>query len=222
MHPIVAFIPTLIENSEVFLGGVRTTLILLVGGFTGALAIGVVMASLRTWGGPLLRDISGIYVEFFRNTPLIVQLLFMQTLLAPSYLGITRDPTTAGLIAIAIYSGSYFTEVIRSGILSVDARQIEAARSLGLGQLQAIGYVVMPQAVRTVIPPIGSLTIALAKNTAVVSAVAAPELLRAAQTIENRTGTFDGFYGALFAYWIITLSLAFLVNRLERRLAFAR
>lgn len=219
---IFPFTPALIENSDVFFRGLRTTLLLLAGGLAGALAIGVVMASMRTWGGPLLRDLGGIYVEFFRNTPLLVQLLFLQTLLAPAYLGVTRQPEVAAMIALAVYTGSYVTEAIRSGILSVDPRQIEAARSIGLTQLQSIRHVVLPQAIRTVIPPLGSIAIALTKNTAVAAAVAAPELLRAAQTIENRTSRFDGFFAALLAYWVITLSLAFVISRLERRLAFAR
>ena len=222
MPEIFPFTPPLIENRDVFFTGFRNTLILFSASFVGALLIGVVMASLRTWGRPVLRDIGGVYVEFFRNTPLLVQLIFFQTLLSPAYLGVTREPILAAIIGLSIYTGAFVTEVVRSGILAVDARQIEAARSLGLSQLQSIRHVVMPQAVRSVIPPLGNLSIALSKNTAVAGAIAVTELLRAAQQIENRTLSFDPFIAALVAYWTVTLSLAFAVSRLERRLVFVR
>ncbi len=216
------FPPALIEHSELFFQGARTTLILFAFGLAASLVIGVFMASLRVWGGSVLASLAGAYVEFFRNTPLLVQLFFFAVLFAPANLGITRDPVVVGVIGLAVYTGAYVTEVVRSGILSVDARQIEAARSLGLSQVQSLRLVVLPQAVRTVIPPLGNVAIALAKNTTVVSAIAANELIKVAGIIETRNATIDGFIAALFVLWAITLSMAFTLSRLERRLAFAR
>ena len=134
----------------------------------GALVIGVVVASLRVWGGPFLSPVGTAYVEFFRNTPLLIQLSFFAVLFAPRNLGITPNPIVVGILGLAIYTGSYVTEAIRSGILSVDPRQVEAARSLGLSQLATLRFVVLPQAIRTVIPPLGNIAIALTKNTAIV------------------------------------------------------
>lgn len=222
MPEIFPFTPPLIENADVFFTGFQNTVILFVSSLAGSLVIGLVMATARTWGPAPIRDIGGIYVEFFRNTPLLVQLIFFQTLLSPAYLGITRLPIVAGIIGLSIYTGAFVTEVIRSGILSVDTRQIEAARSLGLTQLQSIRHVVMPQAIRSVIPPLGNLSIALNKNTAIAGAIAVTELLRAAQRIETRTLSFDPFIAALLAYWSMTLTLAFLVGRLEKRFVFSR
>jgi His/Glu/Gln/Arg/opine family amino acid ABC transporter permease subunit len=214
--------PALSQYSDFFFEGFRNTLILAIGGMIGALVIGLVGASLRVWGGPFLSPVGTAYVEFFRNTPLLIQLSFFAVLFAPRNLGITSNPIIVGILGLAIYTGSYVTEAIRSGILSVDPRQVEAARSLGLSQISTLRFVVLPQAIRTVIPPLGNIAIALTKNTAIVSAIAANELLKVAGVIETRTASFDGYLAALVAFWSLTLPLAFIVSQLERRLKFAR
>jgi His/Glu/Gln/Arg/opine family amino acid ABC transporter permease subunit len=214
--------PALSEYSDLFFEGFRNTLILAVGGMLGALLIGVIGASIRVWGGPLLSPIGTAYVEFFRNTPLLVQLSFCAVLFAPRNLNISANPIVVGILGLAIYTGSYVTEAIRSGILSVDHRQVESARSLGLSQAATLRFVVLPQAIRTVIPPLGNITIALTKNTSIVSAIAANELLKVAGIIETRTASFDGYIAALIAFWCLTIPLAFVVSQLERRLGFTR
>jgi ABC-type amino acid transport system permease subunit len=143
-------------------------------------------------------------------------------LFAPRNLGITSNPIIVGILGLSIYTGSYVAEAVRSGILSVAPQQVEAARSLGLSQLATLRFVVLPQAIRTVIPPLGNIAIALTKNTAIVSAIAANELLKVAGVIETRTASFDGYIAALVAFWSLTLPLAFVVSQLERRLKFAR
>jgi putative glutamine transport system permease protein len=210
------------ENGRLFLEGFRNTVALSLVALAASLAIGTVMASLRVWGGPILSSLGGAYVEFFRNTPLLVQLLFYAVLLAPAYLNVTREPLVAAAFGLSIYTGAYVTEVVRSGILSVDARQLEAARSLGLTQVQSLRLVVLPQAIRTVIPPLGNLSIALVKNTSIASGIAAFDVLKAASTLESRTLRFEWYIAAVIAFWAITIPLAFIVNRLERRLAFSR
>jgi His/Glu/Gln/Arg/opine family amino acid ABC transporter permease subunit len=210
------------DNALFFFQGFRNTLILAVGALAASLVIGTLMASLRVWGGDVLRAVAGGYVEFFRNTPLLVQLLFYAVLLAPANLGVTGDPLVAAMIGLSIYTGAFVTEVVRSGILSVDVRQLEAARSLGLSQLQALRFVVLPQAIRTVIPPLGNLSIALVKNTSIASGIAAFELLKVASVLETQTAQFSWFIAALVGFWSLTIPLAWLVSRLERRLAFSR
>ncbi|CAN5549374.1 amino acid ABC transporter permease [soil metagenome] len=210
------------DNLDFFAQGYLTTVQLTVVAMIGALVIGTAVASMRVWGGPVLGAIGSGYVEFFRNTPLLVQLFFYAVLLAPNNLGITGDALVAAMIGLSIYTGAYTTEVIRSGILSVDARQLEAARSLGLSQVAALRYVVLPQAVRTVIPPLGNVSIALVKNTALASGIAATELLQVGRIIGTRTFSLDPYIGVVVGYLSLTLTLAFLVSRLERRLAFAR
>jgi len=215
---MLEFSPALTEYSDFFFEGFRNTLILAIGGMLGALVIGVVVASLRVWGGPFLSPVGTAYVEFFRNTPLLVQLSFFAVLFAPRNLGITSNPIIVGILGLSIYTGSYVAEAVRS----VDSRQVEAARSLGLSQLASLRFVVLPQAIRTVIPPLGNIAIALTKNTAIVGAIAANELLKVAGVIETRTASFDGYLAALVAFWSLTLPLAFVVSQLERRLKFAR
>jgi His/Glu/Gln/Arg/opine family amino acid ABC transporter permease subunit len=210
------------DNALFFFQGFRNTLILAVGAIVVSLVIGTFMAGLRVWGGGLLRALAGAYVEFFRNTPLLVQLLFYAVLLAPANLGITGDPLVAAMIGLSVYTGAFVTEVVRSGILSVDVRQLEAARSLGLTQLQALRFVVMPQAIRTVIPPLGNLSIALVKNTSIAGGIAAFELLKVASVLETQTAQFSWFIAALVGFWALTIPLAWLVGQLERRLAFSR
>jgi aspartate/glutamate/glutamine transport system permease protein len=214
--------PALAEYSDFFFEGFRNTLILAAGGMIGSLLIGLAGASLRVWGGAFLSPLGTAYVEFFRNTPLLIQLSFFAVLFAPRNLNISSNPIIVGILGLSIYTGSYVTEAIRSGILSVDSRQIEAARSLGLSQIDTLRFVVLPQAIRTVIPPLGNIAIALTKNTAIVSAIAANELLKVAGVIETRTASFDGYLAALVAFWSLTLPLAFVVSQLERRLKFAR
>lgn len=214
--------PTLDDNASLFVQGYLTTLQLSIGAIALSLVIGTIVASVRVWGGPVLASFARGYVEFFRNTPLLVQLLFLAVLLAPANLNVTREPFLAALIGLGVYTGAYVSEVVRSGILSVDPRQIEAARTLGLTQLEAIRFVVLPQAIRTVIPPLGNLAIALVKNTAIAGGIAVNELLKASGIIESRTFQFTPYYAMLVAYWTMTLPLAWLVGRLERRLAFTR
>ncbi len=214
--------PVIGENLGLFAQGYLTTILLTVASMAAALVIGTVMASLRVWGGFLLSGVAGFYVEFFRNTPLLVQLFFYATLMAPNNLGITRNPVIVAIVGLSIYTGAFVTEVVRSGILSVDARQIEAARSLGLSQVQALRLVVLPQAIRTVIPPLGSITSALVRNSSVASAISARELLFMGLLVHQRTFSFEPFLGILVGYWSLTIPLAFAIGRLERRLAYAR
>jgi His/Glu/Gln/Arg/opine family amino acid ABC transporter permease subunit len=215
----VIFEPVL-ENLDFFVDGYLTTIQLFLAAFAFAVVLGVLVAALRVWGPPPARSLATGYVEFFRNSPLLVQLFFYATFLAQ--LGITRSPVQAAIIGLAIYTGAFVAEVVRSGILSVDARQMEAARSLGLSQIQALRHVILPQAVRTVIPPLGNLSIALVKNTAVASAIAAPDLLQQGGVIASRTFRLDPYLAVIIGYLTLTLTLAFIVSRLERRLAFSR
>lgn len=213
---------TIQANLDIFAQGYLTTIVLSVAAMTAAVVIGTVVASVRVWGGAIPSAIAGFYVEFFRNTPLLVQLFFYATLFAPRNLGLTSDPVIVAIIGLGIYTGAFVSEAIRSGILSVDPRQIEAARSLGLGQVATIRLVVLPQAIRTVIPPLGNLSIALVKNSSVAYAISAREVLFVGLLVHQRTFSLEPFLAILAAYWSLTIPLSIVVGRLERRLAFSR
>lgn len=213
---------TIVENLGLFAQGYLTTVLLSVGAMTAALAIGSVMASLRVWGGPILSSVAVFYVEFFRNTPLLIQLFFFAVVLAPRNLGITADPVVVALIGLSVYTGSFATEAIRSGILAVDPGQVEAARSLGLGQVATIRHVVLPQAVRTVIPPLGNVASALVRNSSVAYAIGAREFLFMGLLVTSRTFSLEPYLGILVGYWSLTIPLSVAIGRLERRLTFSR
>jgi His/Glu/Gln/Arg/opine family amino acid ABC transporter permease subunit len=211
-----------LDNLEYLVQGYVTTIALSVGAMVVALVIGCVIASARVWGGRLPSSMGGFYVEFFRNTPLLIQLFFFAVVLAPNNLGITADPFIVALTGLSLYTGAFATEAIRSGILAIDPGQVEAARSLGLSQLATIRLVVLPQAIRTVVPPLGNVASALIRNSSVASAIGTRELLFMGLLVANRTFSLEPLIGVLLGYWSLTLTLSVVLARLERRLAFAR
>jgi His/Glu/Gln/Arg/opine family amino acid ABC transporter permease subunit len=201
-----------LDNLEYFVQGYLTTIALSVGAMAVALVIGAAMASVRVWGGRVPSSLGGFYVEFFRNTPLLIQLFFFAVVLAPRNLGITADPFLVALIGLSLYTGAF----------AIDPGQIEAARSLGLSQLATIRLVVLPQAIRTVVPPLGNVASALIRNSSVASAIGTRELLFMGLLVANRTFSLEPLVGVLLGYWSLTLTLSVVLGRLERRLAFAR
>jgi His/Glu/Gln/Arg/opine family amino acid ABC transporter permease subunit len=218
----VVFGQTILDNLGLFVQGYLTTVLLSVTALVSALIIGSLMASMRVWGGPILSGLAGFYVEFFRNTPLLIQLFFFAVVLAPRNLGITADPVVVAMIGLSVYTGAFATEAIRSGILAVDPGQVEAARSLGLGQVATIRRVVLPQALRTVIPPLGNVASALVRNSSVAYAIGAREFLFVGLLVTSRTFSLEPYLGILVGYWSLTIPLSFALGRLERNLRFAR
>jgi putative glutamine transport system permease protein len=211
----------LVENLPFLLQGYRSTLYLAAVAFAASLVIGTFVATVRMAPVPLLPAIARGEVELIRNTPLLIQMSFF--FLGLGSLGIRLQPFTAAALALSLYTGAYVSEVVRSGVASVGSGQMEAARSLGMGFRQMMRLVILPQAFRTVIPPMGNLMIAMVKNSAIAAAIAYPELLYNAQILESRTfRTFEIYNGAFFAFLTITLPLSFAVSQLERRLRILR
>jgi putative glutamine transport system permease protein len=210
-----------VENLPLLLEGYRTTVIVSLLAMLLSLALGILVAGLRTSGVAPLRWLAVGYVEFFRNTPLLIQLYFY--FFGLTRLGLRLSAFEAGVAALGIYTGAYVAEVVRSGILSIDRGQTEAARALGLSGFQSLRFVVLPQAVRTVLPPLGNLGIALIKNSALVGSIALADLLYVSDLVQSRSfRTFEVFTAVVVFYLSLTLPLALLVSRLERRLAVLR
>jgi putative glutamine transport system permease protein len=217
----------IVEQQELYLTGLRLTLELTAYSLFGSLILGLVIALLRIAPLAPLRWIGTAYVEFFRNTPLLAQLFFWG--FGSPLIGIRFSPdpleglfraATAGLIT---YHTAYVAEVIRSGLISIERGQIDAARSLGLSYLQMLRYIQIPQAVRMVVPPLGNVAIALSKNTSQASVLGVAELLFAGEIVEARTFRAAEAFAAVAAlYLLLTLPLAGVVNYLERRLAVVR
>lgn len=216
-----AFGEVLTENLPFLFQGYRNTLVLAGLAFLASLAIGTLVAVFRIAPVPMLPSVARAEVELFRNTPLLVQMAFMY--LGLGSLGIRLTPFTAAAIALTLYTGAYVTEAVRSGISSVGPGQTEAARSLGMTFRQTVRLVVLPQALRTVIPPLGNLMIAMVKNSAIGASIAYPELLYQANILDSRTfKTFEILIGAAAGFLSITLPLSYFVSRLERRLRIIR
>jgi len=181
------------------LHGVLVTLYLTVLAMAIGIVLGIVLAVMRQSPNPIVSGASWLYIWFFRGTPLLVQLLFWYNLasLFPRLdLGIPFGPAlihgnantiittfVAALLGLGLNEGAYMAEVVRAGFLSVPEGQTEAAQSLGMSRLQIVRLVVLPQAMRVIIPPTGNETISMLKNTSLVSVIAYTELLYSAQTI---------------------------------------
>jgi polar amino acid transport system permease protein len=181
------------------LHGVLVTLELTVLAMVIGIVLGVLLASMRRSPNPLVSGASWLYIWFFRGTPLLVQLLFWYNIAAlyPKInLGIPFGPAIvhgsanqiitpiiAALLGLGLNEGAYMAEIVRAGFLSVPEGQTEAAQSLGLGRLQILRLIILPQAMRVIIPPTGNETISMLKNTSLVSVIAYTELLYSAQLI---------------------------------------
>jgi putative glutamine transport system permease protein len=217
-----------LEFPELYLfpSGLWITVQLAILSLLGSLVLGTLVAIFRVAPARPLRWIGGAYVEIFRNTPLLVQLFFLY--FATPYVGIylgTRETFAfnAALLGLALYHAAYVAEVVRGGLLGIDKGQIEAARSLGLSYLQTLRYVQLPQTFRSVIPPLGNVSIALVKNTSLAATIGVADLLYAGEIVESRTfRAEEAFVAVALLYLLLTVPLGIGVNLLERRLRVAR
>ncbi|MGW2301633.1 amino acid ABC transporter permease [Streptomyces sp. NPDC001809] len=155
--------------------------------------LGTLLAVLRLSANPVLRAVSWGYVWFFRSTPILVQLLFWFNIgaLYPQILGVSTvnllGPVSVAVIGLTLHEAAYAAEVVRGGILSVDRGQLEAAQSLGLGRWRRLSRIVLPQAMRAIVPPAGNMLIGTLKGTSIVSVIAVQDLLYSTQLVYHRT-----------------------------------
>jgi His/Glu/Gln/Arg/opine family amino acid ABC transporter permease subunit len=213
----------LVQHFPEFAAGFLVTCQIVAISFCIAMVVGVVVAALRVQPVRWLRRIGTVYVEFFRNIPLLV-LLFM-AFAGLRRAGVEIGPLVAGTASLGLYTGAYIAEAIRSGVFAVGRGQIEAGLALGYTYPRVLREVVLPQAVRTVIPPIGSLIIAMIKNSAIIGAALAlaDDLLKEARIVQNRTAqTTEVFVWAAVGYLLLTVTATVVIRYLERRLAVKR
>jgi aspartate/glutamate/glutamine transport system permease protein len=217
------FWEVLVRHLPEFVDGFLVTLRLVGVSLVTALSVGVLIGGFRVSRVRALRWIGTIYVELFRNIPLLV-LIFI------AFLGLRRSgvpigPWVAGTASLGLYTAAFVAETVRSGVFTVSKGQIEAALSLGFTYRRAMIRIVLPQAIRTVLPPLGNLVIAMIKNSAIIGAsiLAIPDLLKEARIIDARTGqTNELFFWAAVGYLLLTVSATFAVRYLERRLVIRR
>jgi polar amino acid transport system permease protein len=181
-----------------------------------ALTIGLVVALLRLSRSRSLRLLAGASVELIRGTPLLVQLFIIYYGL-PQY-GIRLDAFTAGVLGLSINYGAYLAEVYRAGILSIDRGQWEAGESIGLSRYALMRYIILPQAIRIVLPPIGNYFISMLKDSALVATISVIELMRAAQLrVAVTFRAMDIYLLVALLYFVMSYPVSLFVRYLERR-----
>lgn len=198
-----------------------TTVKITAGGFVMATLIGLILAILQRLPFPPLRAVIAVYVDVFRAVPVLTQLFIIYFGLTE--IGIRLDPLPSAIIAFGINGGAYMTEVFRSGVESIHQGQLEAAQMLGMTRLNALRIVILPQAMRVVLPPLGNFAIGLLKDTALASSVAAPELMFRARSLVDQTFLATQIFVTTAAiYLAISLPLGYVTRRAEARLARGR
>ena len=184
--------------------------------FLLAFVLGLTAALLRLSGSPLGRLTARVYLELVRNTPLLVQLFFIYFVLSPV---LQINAFTSAVLALSLFEGAYASEIFRAGILAIHRSQWEAAYSLGLGTWRTYRLVILPQAVRQILPPLTSQAVSLVKDSALVSTIAIYDLTMQGQAIVAETFlVFEIWFTIAVIYLIITLALSLTVATLERRL----
>ena len=213
----------LTENFDLFVSGYLGSLSVILAATVAALLLGTLIAAFRVSPVPPLRAFGTFWVTTLRNTPLSVVLFFCAFGLPE--IGINRSFWFFGVTALVLYTSAFVCEAVRSGINSVSPGQAEAARAIGLTFTQSLGQVVLPQALRTVVPPLGSVIIAMFKNSAVVGAFGVGgDLFSAGVRTNSALGfeTLPTFLGVLIGYLCITLPAAGLLALIEKKVAIAR
>jgi len=230
--------------------GVKLTLIITLIAYSIATVLGLIAGLGRVSSNLAVYTLATLYVEVVRGIPLLVQLIYVAFVVVPMVVDVlnglggyllahttaatltnlgTRlrdlniqnvDMSTRGMIGLAIGYGAYEAEVFRAGIQSIEKGQMEAARSLGMTYFQAMRYIILPQAIRRVLPPLGNDFIAMLKDSSLLSALAVRELTQLGKLNRARTfRTFETWNMVAFLYLVMTLLLSMLVKMLERRMA---
>ncbi len=211
------------------LQGLATTLEISVLAWSLAAVLGILAGAFRTLTLPVLRAPAALYVEFFRNVPLLVWMFFWYFAVPPFLPPSIREwlfehgaEFWAGMLALGVYHGARFSEVIRSGIQSIPKSQFEAAISTGLTVGQAYRFIIIPIALRLIIPPVTNESLNLLKNSSIALTISVAELTFQTRQIETYTGrAFEALTAGTLIYLFLCLALAAAASRVERRFAIA-
>ena len=180
-----------------------------------AFAIGLATALFRLSNSFISQTLARVYLETIRNTPLLIQLFFIYFVLGP-VLGISR--MASAILALSLFEGAYASEIFRAGIVSIRRGQWEAAYSLGLSTFDSYVYIILPQAIRRILPPLTSQAISLIKDSALVSTIAVYDLTMQAQAVIAETYlVFELWFTVAGMYLVVTVALSFIVNYMEHR-----
>jgi polar amino acid transport system permease protein len=209
------------EWAPYLLGGVPITIFVSIVSIGFAVVFALLGALGRISRTPPIYALASLYVSIVRGTPLIVQILFVFLALPQVIPEAARIPAIAlGIFALSFNYGAYMTEIFRAGIEAIPRGQIEAAYALGMTEAQTMRKVILPQAIRIVIPAIGNEFIAMIKDSALVSIIAVQELLWRAQRVgQSNFRSLETLMMAALVYWFLTIGLSFVQDRLEKRMA---
>ncbi|AQT78899.1 glutamine ABC transporter permease [Mycolicibacterium litorale] len=213
-----SFFGLLKSTFPILMEGLKMTVILTVVSIAIALVLGIVFGLLRVSRAIWLRAIGTTYVDIFRGTPLLVQAFFIYFGI-PAALGFQMSALTAGIITLSLNAGAYMTEIVRGGIQSVDKGQMEAARSLGIGYLPTMRKVILPQAIRTMIPSYINQFVITLKDTSILSVIGIAELTQTGRIIIARNfQSFNMWLIIGIIYFIVIMALTKLSDRVEKRI----
>jgi glutamate transport system permease protein len=209
------------DNLDLYADGIRTTVSLTIWSWLLAFAVGVVVAACRVGPVPPLRWAATTYVELVRNCPLTV--LFVLFFFGLPEADVVFARYTSAVIVLGVYTSAFVAEVVRAGINTVARGQADAARAIGLTFPQTLTHVVLPQALRSVVAPLGNVFIALTKNTSIAFTISVIELTGTAQILATRTAEFfPVFLGAAIGYLLLTIPSGWAIGGIERRVAVRR
>lgn len=202
------------------LGGIALSILLAVGGIFGAFWLGMAAGLMRLSKKRWLRWPATIYIEVIRGVPLLM-LIFWFYFLAPVLLGFALPGPLSALIALIIFTGAYVAEIVRSGVLSLPKGQMEAARASGLSHVQAMTCVILPQALRNMIPSFVNQFVSLTKDTSLAYVINVNELTKAATVVNNRTyvASTEIFATIALMYFLVCYVLTSFSRRLEKQLS---
>lgn len=181
--------------------------------------VGLIFGLFRLSKLPVLHYPALWYIDVIRGTPLLVQIMIIHYALIPTIFGHSLGPWVSAIFALTINSGAYIAEIFRAGIQSIDKGQMEAARSLGMKHGQAMRYIILPQAFKRMLPPLGNEFIVLLKDSSLLMVISFYELMYAGKTILGATTrAWEAYIPVAVIYLIITLGLSRMVNLMERRI----
>ena len=216
------------------LGAAWLTVVLTIVSMTVGAILAIILAIMKLSHNPILKFIATLYIGFFRGTPLFVQILLIHFAVLPLFINPTDGlllsgevarnlkqnygAFLSGVMALTLNAGAYISEIFRAGIQSIDRGQIEASRSLGMSFPRTMYHVILPQAFRRMLPPLGNNAISLLKDSSLISAIGLAELAYAARTVAGAYSRYwEPYLTISLMYWVLTLGLAYGVKRLEAR-----
>lgn len=213
------------KHYDMLLNGALASLEVTFGALAMGLVLGIIAGTGRISRSLPVRLSADVYIQVIRGTPMLLQIFFFYLGFPQIYMlvtgeGLSPDPLLTGMIALGINSGAYNAEIIRAGIQSINKGQMEAARGTGLSHTQSMFYVILPQALKRMIPPLGNELIVLLKDSSLISTIGVAELMFSAKVLGAKYYTYVPFLlGAGCIYLVLTFCFSRMFNALERKLS---